>query len=186
MTQRAAEIREELVNLRSSIRAIAAYEQQNAVLDSKRAQVQELSLRVQELKDRETALMSRKAGLISAVQGELQSRAAKVLHPATLEIRLSTGKKASVKFFLNKPGGTKVMREVACGAEAVEFDTALAYALVGDGGLVVSEVSELDAERFDEYFSKVCVGNSDTQVLIVGHSLDRYEGDTRAAFVRVT
>ena len=172
--------------LADSIVGVIEYEKLCELRDKKEIDVRDLLKASMSASNEEKQLISQKAALLGQVQDVLTARAEKVTDPASITFELPRTTKSTdrVRFWRHEPTGDKVERATLCGAEQVEFDLALAYALVGEGGVIHSECAELTEERMDNLVDRVkSLSDRGIQSFLVGHTLQRFSKQEGINFI---
>jgi len=159
--------------LRADLQSVVAWQTIRNLADKKETEIDRLNKDLDQAKNREKALQSEKARLLESVQTTLADRADRILHPCRLTFELPTTTKATdrIKFLRHSPNGDVVERGTLSGYERVEFDIALAHALVGKDGVVIAEASEIEQANMEKLLASLEAAGG-AQTVIVGHSLE--------------
>ena len=168
----------ELRELEAKVKETAIYENQIKLNKQISDEVRALAEKAAMLKEAEKEIQDERIALLESLQEKIQDRVNTIIAPASVEVVIEGGSKGRLDFFINLPGGRRVLREVASGAEQVEFDIGMSSAMLKDKGMVIAEVSELDDEHLQSLIRKLQLMPEGLQYLLIGHRGCSAEGLT--------
>jgi 5-carboxymethyl-2-hydroxymuconate isomerase len=171
----------EKTTLESEVRSHAKWKTLHDLAEKKHAEMKTVEEQAFAARDQEDGALSEKRELIATITSTIEERANKITAPATVAIQIGQ----DVRFFMDLPGGRRVPREGASGAEGVEFDIALSAALLDGEGVVVAEVAELDEARLPLLLQKIRSVPGNVQALIIGHNLKSAPDDVDVNFLNM-